>query len=285
MKTRPPTRHKLTSRGAQSSSTDAEIAELEQRLAELKKSGASAFPISPASAVDLLADEESRAAVTLLDVRTPEEVSSPPFLAPHWKKVAASVSLTDASAMNAEFLASNNIGVDSPVIVYCKGGGRASVALAELQKLGCTKVTNGGSIENVISTLATYDEPAAASPITVAAAAESPSTVQDFQAADEGFDMSTLSTRQKVANIKGVPATSELVSEAWKESPSADVDGDSAGGGGVGLFQIIGGAVAVILISAFSQVPAGTDVSLGLPASEIRAESPADIKARFEAAK
>jgi rhodanese-related sulfurtransferase len=48
-------------------------------------------------------------------------------------------------------------GVDkhtTPVVVYCRTGRRAGVAVAALRGLGCVKVVNGGAVEDVIEALA-----------------------------------------------------------------------------------------------------------------------------------
>mmetsp|Transcript_48850 Transcript_48850/g.98300 ORF Transcript_48850/g.98300 Transcript_48850/m.98300 type:complete len:182 (-) Transcript_48850:129-674(-) len=100
----------------------------------------------------------------------------------------------------------------------------------------------------------------------------SPTTEQP--AAKINFDPSTLSARQKVANIKNMPASSGLVTESWKESDSE--------GGDNGVLPIIGGILAVLILAVFSQIPIGNDISVGLPANEMRRASPEEIKARFE---
>ena len=69
----------------------------------------------------------------------------------------------------------------------------------------------------------------------------------------DGFDMTTLSNRKRVAAIQD-SAPIELLSESWKE----EEEDDSEGGGGlaVGLGGVLGG---IVLFVALSLVPVGSD--------------------------
>jgi rhodanese-related sulfurtransferase len=105
------------------------------------------------TAADLLKDENSRASVRYIDVRTPEETAAAPFLPASCTVACASVTLEDASAMSMDFLTTNGIDLEAPIVVFCRSGRRAGVALAALQSLGCTKAANGGGIGDVLSLL------------------------------------------------------------------------------------------------------------------------------------
>lgn len=78
----------------------------------------------------LLKDAE----ITVLDVRTPEEISE-------GKITSAAL---EANFQDAHFIENviDHISVDENVYIYCKGGGRSSKALAKLQELGYLKVYN-----------------------------------------------------------------------------------------------------------------------------------------------
>ena len=93
-----------------------------------------------------------------------------------------------------------------------------------------------------------------------------------------GFDPTTLSNRRKVATEQG-EVLEELLSEAWKDEAAA------AGGGGLPIVQVAGGALLVLALIAFAQVPIGQDdvapVTYGGASTPI--ETPAQIKARYEA--
>jgi hypothetical protein len=114
---------------------------------------------------------------------------------------------------------------------------------------------------------------ASAEEVAARAAEAPPSRPSGTSPADldpEGFDVSTLSARKKVAVIKERPPE-ELLSEAWKEAD------DSDGSGGGGLAPVVGGVIFAILLVVLAQVP--TDGSAGqvapppLPtASQIRAQ-------------
>jgi len=106
--------------------------------------------VVPTSALDLLKDEQTRAAVRFIDVRTPEEVAAAPFLPSSCTVACAPVTLEDASAMNTAFLDSNGIALEAPIIVFCRSGRKAGVATTALQALGCTRVVNGGGIGDVL---------------------------------------------------------------------------------------------------------------------------------------
>lgn len=97
-----------------------------------------------------------------------------------------------------------------------------------------------------------------------------PSGTSPTELDPEGFDVSTLSARKKVAVIKERPPE-ELLSEAWKEADESD------GSGGGGLAPVVGGVIFAILLVVLAQIP--TDGSAGqvapppLPtASQIRAQ-------------
>lgn len=97
-----------------------------------------------------------------------------------------------------------------------------------------------------------------------------PSGTAPSELGPEGFDLSTLSARKKVAAIKETPPE-ELLSEAWKESEGSQ-------GEGGGIVPIIGGVVAAVALFAFAQVPVGGNAGLApsappLPTAEqIRAK-------------
>ena len=91
-----------------------------------------------------------------------------------------------------------------------------------------------------------------------------------------GFDVSTLSSRKKVA-AEQVGAPEELLSEAWKEeeTPAAGIN-----------LSTIGTAVGLVLaLVRFAQVPIGQD-TLDLSTyggKEVRLETSQEIRARYEA--
>ena len=88
--------------------------------------------------------------VVLLDVRQPSEVAEACVVDAGGRKVLyAPVTLDDSSAMSETFLASHNLSKDQAVVVFCRSGRRAGVAKAALEALGCTAVTNGGTVEDV----------------------------------------------------------------------------------------------------------------------------------------
>ena len=90
-----------------------------------------------------------------------------------------------------------------------------------------------------------------------------------------GFDVTTMSSRKKVASMQG-PAPEELLSEAWKES--------EAGSGGIPIVQAAGAVAVAIGLVAFSQVPIGqetTDLS-SFGGRTPTLETPTQIKARYE---
>ena len=49
----------------------------------------------------------------------------------------------DASAVTEEFLAANGLAKDTPLVVFCRSGRRAGVAVGALAALGCTRAVNG----------------------------------------------------------------------------------------------------------------------------------------------
>lgn len=68
---------------------------------------------------------------------------------------------------------------------------------------------------------------------------------------EDVFDMSTLSSRAKIANMRSPPP--ELLSEQWKESEDADSSGLIAAAAGIFL--------AVGFIAVAGQVPVGNELS------------------------
>ena len=98
----------------------------------------------------------------------------------------------------------------------------------------------------------------------------------------DGFDMTTLSMRKKVA-VSGAPeVASELLSESWKEQDAAP--GGGGDGGGLPIAQIAGGLLFAVALFAFAQVPVGQEnlpeVTYGGKAT--RAETADEIRARYE---
>ena len=59
----------------------------------------------------------------------------------------------DASAVTEEFLAANGLAKDTPLVVFCRSGRRAGVAVGALAALGCTRAVNGMTVEAVIKAL------------------------------------------------------------------------------------------------------------------------------------
>lgn len=97
-----------------------------------------------------------------------------------------------------------------------------------------------------------------------------PSGTSPSELEPEGFDVSTLSARKKVATIKERPPE-ELLSEAWKEAD--DSDGEGAGG----LVPVVGGVIFALLLVVLAQVPSdGSGGQVAPPplptASQIRAQ-------------
>jgi len=70
--------------------------------------------------------------------------------------VCVPVTLDDSSAMSEAFLAAHSIGKDQAVLVYCRSGRRAGVAKVALEALGCSKVVNGGAVEDVKAAIAAH---------------------------------------------------------------------------------------------------------------------------------
>jgi len=100
------------------------------------------------------------------------------------------------------------------------------------------------------------------------------------------FDLTTMSSRRKVATVKAAPPA-EFLSESWKESESGDESGvgiTSGDGGGLPIAQIGGGLLALVLLFVFAQVPIGQTeldkVTYG--GAPTRLESTDEIRARYE---
>mmetsp|Transcript_10459 Transcript_10459/g.34540 ORF Transcript_10459/g.34540 Transcript_10459/m.34540 type:complete len:166 (-) Transcript_10459:336-833(-) len=86
------------------------------------------------------------------------------------------------------------------------------------------------------------------------------------------FDVSTLSSRQKIANMRQPPK--ELLSEAWKESEEEAAS----------LAPLLAGASAflVFLFVAFAQVPVGNDVASFTYDKGQKVLSPQDIAKKYK---
>jgi phage shock protein E len=92
--------------------------------------------------------------VVLLDVRQPGEVAEASVSDAGGRKVLyVPVTLDDSSAMSEAFLASHQLAKDQALVVFCRSGRRAGVAKAALEALGCTAVTNGGTVDDVKAAL------------------------------------------------------------------------------------------------------------------------------------
>jgi rhodanese-related sulfurtransferase len=94
--------------------------------------------------------------VVLLDVRQPSEVAEACVAdadAGGRKVLYVPVTLDDSSAMSEAFLASHQLAKDQALVVFCRSGRRAGVAKAALEALGCTAVTNGGTVDDVKAAL------------------------------------------------------------------------------------------------------------------------------------
>ena len=78
--------------------------------------------------------EKIKAGAVTVDVRTPEEFAGGSY--PGAKNIPAQVIGSRLS----------EIPKDKPVVVFCKSGGRSSVATATLKQAGYTDVTNAGGL-------------------------------------------------------------------------------------------------------------------------------------------
>jgi len=90
--------------------------------------------ISPAEVQVLLKNDRS---VVLMDVRTPEEFA---------QGYIAGAKLLPYDQINAKSAATVIPTRDTTVVVYCRSGHRAGIAVQTLQRLGYTKVLNLGGI-------------------------------------------------------------------------------------------------------------------------------------------
>ena len=96
--------------------------------------------------------------------------------------------------------------------------------------------------------------------------------------APKGFDITTMSARNKVAVTQGELTPSELLSEAWKEDTGNNDNGSLLAGLGTAV-------VALLAFVAISFVPLGNDVQIGMNDEVQRGlPSAAEIRARYEAA-
>ena len=106
-------------------------------------------------------------------------------------------------------------------------------------------------------------------------------------ASEPEFDLTTMSSRRKVANGKAAPPV-EFLSESWKEGEAGDEGSSVSDTGGVGggfpIAQVGGGLLALLLLIAFAQVPIGQGeldkVTYG--GAPTRLESADEIRARYE---
>lgn len=80
----------------------------------------------------------------LIDVRTSEEYAE--------KHIEGAVNIPVTAIESGSRGILESLEKDSPVLLYCRSGGRAGYALALLQKEGFTNVTNLGGMEDVIVT-------------------------------------------------------------------------------------------------------------------------------------
>ena len=78
--------------------------------------------------------EKIKAGAVIVDVRSPEEFAGGSY--PGAKNIPVQVI---GSRLN-------EIPKDKPVVVFCKSGGRSSVAAATLKQAGYTDVTNAGGL-------------------------------------------------------------------------------------------------------------------------------------------
>ncbi|MDQ5972769.1 MAG: phage shock protein [Patescibacteria group bacterium] len=81
----------------------------------------------------------------IIDVREPSE-----FAASHVTD-AINIPLQDIARGATELATTSK---DTPLIVYCRSGGRSSVALQMLKQQGFTNVTNGINQQNIENKLA-----------------------------------------------------------------------------------------------------------------------------------
>lgn len=101
--------------------------------------------------------------ITLLDIRAPAEIAESSFeeFKGDHKLVYSVATLDDTSSLTDELLSSNGINKAEPIVVFCRSGRRAGVAVTALEALGCTNVYNGGGLTDMIA--AAVSSPAASS--------------------------------------------------------------------------------------------------------------------------
>lgn len=76
----------------------------------------------------------------IVDVRTPEE-----YAAGHIDGARN----IPVERIGQDLPAIKELGKDSPILLYCRSGHRASIAKAELEKLGYRHVINGGGMQTL----------------------------------------------------------------------------------------------------------------------------------------
>jgi len=91
--------------------------------------------------------------ITIIDVRRTDEVAAHNFeqYKGDHRLLYVLSSLDDTSLLTEEMLSSNKINKNEPLVVFCRSGKRAAVAVDVLEKLGCTKVFNGLGLTDMIA--------------------------------------------------------------------------------------------------------------------------------------
>jgi len=156
--------------------------------------------------------------VVLMDVREAHEVAQPPHLPPalnnastgtRFVVVHCPASLSNASSVvTDDFLASHAILPDTPVVVFCRSGRRAGVALAALKSLGCKHAANGGGVEDVLAALSKINKFEKTAAVAVASSsATATATVGNTRGADtdatDGNDSPTSSESAWTPLLRG----------------------------------------------------------------------------------
>lgn len=87
----------------------------------------------------------------ILDVRTSQEIQdSGKFEYPDRKWLHVSCTPTSAEDLTSQsdYLVPNK---DTPIVVYCRSGGRANTARKALEGLGYTQVINAGGYDDIVA--------------------------------------------------------------------------------------------------------------------------------------
>jgi 3-mercaptopyruvate sulfurtransferase SseA len=128
-------------------------------IAGPQMSFSTALPPSVGDPTEIVMKALDEPGVVLIDVRGADEIAQPPHLPKRTPSgapitvVYAAVKLDDASLMSKEFIAKHGIKPETQLVVFCRTGRRAKVAIDALEKLGCRRLVNGGGIVDMLATL------------------------------------------------------------------------------------------------------------------------------------